>query len=134
MDEIQAAFLSVKLRYLDVENQRRRKIAEMYCSEIRNKSIVLPFVLKPESHVWHLFVIRSENRDSLQQFLKERGIETMIHYPIPPHKQHAFRNWSIMDLPVTEKIHNEVLSLPMSPVMKEDEIRSIVKAVNAFKI
>jgi dTDP-4-amino-4,6-dideoxygalactose transaminase len=133
MDEIQAAFLSVKLKYLDVENEIRRKIADYYLENIRNKSIILPMPEKhKDSHVQHLFVIRTKQRDKLQSYLATNDIQTLIHYPIPPHKQMAYAGWNNLSFPITEQIHNEVLSLPMSQVMNDYEIMEIVKIMNLF--
>jgi dTDP-4-amino-4,6-dideoxygalactose transaminase len=136
LDEIQAAFLSVKLFHLDAENNVRKAIAKRYFTEIKNDKIVLPFWDLSDNHVFHLFVIRTENRIELQQFLLENGIETMIHYPIPPHKQKAFSpetsGWNNLSLPVTEKIHNEVLSLPMSPVLTIEEVDFIISILNNY--
>lgn len=133
MDEIQAALLAVKLKYLDEENQRRRVIAEYYVNNINNPNIILPEIPKNElEHVWHLFVIRNKNRNKLQKFLTKKGIQTLIHYPIPPHKQKAYAGWHNMYLPVTEQIHNEVLSLPISPVISKENIRFIIKCLNEF--
>jgi len=132
LDELQAAFLNVKLPNLDEENNCRRVIAKRYLSEIKNDKIILPFWDFSENHVFHLFVIRTKNRNELQQFLLENGIQTMIHYPIPPHKQKAFSNWNHLWLPITEKIHNEVLSLPMSPVLSSEEVDFIIKILNRY--
>lgn len=132
LDELQAAFLNVKLPNLDVENAIRKAIAKRYLSEIKNDKINLPFWDLSDNHVFHLFVIRTVNRDELQQYLLENGIQTMIHYPVPPHKQKAFSNWNQLSFPITEKIHNEVLSLPMSPVMTIDEVGFIIKCVNNY--
>ena len=131
MDEMQAAFLSVKLKYLDTENEIRRKIADYYLEHIKNEKIILPLLPEnPQSHVHHLFVIRTKERDKLQAYLAENGIQTLIHYPIPPHKQECYREWHHLSFPITEQIHNEVLSLPISPVMEEEEIMKIVKLLN----
>ncbi|MES2574140.1 MAG: DegT/DnrJ/EryC1/StrS family aminotransferase [Bacteroidota bacterium] len=132
LDELQAAFLNIKLPNLDVENAIRRNIAKHYLSEIKNNKIKLPFWDFSENHVFHLFVIRTENRNHLQQYLLENGIQTMIHYPIPPHKQKAFSNWNNLSFPITEKIHNEILSLPISPVMTVDEVDFIVSILNKY--
>jgi dTDP-4-amino-4,6-dideoxygalactose transaminase len=132
LDELQAAFLNVKLPNLDVENTYRKAIAKRYLSEIKNDKISLPFWNFSDNHVFHLFVIRTENRDELQQYLLENGIQTVIHYPIPPHKQKAFSNWNHLSFPITEKIHNEVLSLPMSPVMTVDEVDFIISILNQY--
>ena len=134
LDEIQAAFLSVKLPHLAAENTIRKAIAKRYLSEIKNDKITLPFWDLSDNHVFHLFVIRTEKRDELQQFLLENGIQTMIHYPIPPHQQKAFHHleWNNLSFPVTEKIHNEVLSLPISPVLTMDEVDFIVSILNQY--
>jgi dTDP-4-amino-4,6-dideoxygalactose transaminase len=139
LDEIQAAFLNVKLRYIDEENQSRREIAGHYCRNIVTDEIVLPaeasFFASDTSfsHVWHLFVIRSVNRDRLQEHLKNKGIETLIHYPVSPHKQKAYRNYGDISLPFTEKIQKEVLSLPISPVLDLWEVEKVCEAINNFR-
>ena len=136
MDEIQAAVLDVKLRYLDTENQRRCEIAQYYCGTIKNKDIVLPQITNNHSmftdNVWHLFVIRCSQRDNLQKYLRDNNIETLIHYPIPPHKQRAYKSWNNLSFPKTEMIHHEVLSLPISPVMDMKEMADIVESLNSF--
>lgn len=136
LDEIQAAFLNVKLPYLDTDNQQRKAIAKRYLSEIKNEKITLPTVslrgTKQSNHVFHLFVIRTKNRDKLQQYLLENGIETLIHYPIPPHQQKALSAWNNLSFPVTEKIHNEVLSLPISPVLTKEEVEFIIEILNKY--
>lgn len=135
MDEIQAAFLNIKLKYLDKENQHRRKIAQYYLDNITNSDIILPSIRCYNSHVWHLFVIRHTNRDKLQQYLKENGIQTLIHYPIPPHKQKAYSSLNKLDLPITDKIHNEVLSIPISSVMSINiEVLKIIESINSFNL
>lgn len=134
MDEIQAAFLSVKLNYLEKEIEVRRRIAQSYLEHISNPFIILPKVLNEEGHVWHLFIIRTSERERLQNYLMERGVQTLIHYPIPPHKQLAYKEWNNISFPITEEIHDEVLSLPISPVMKNEEVDAIVEAINAFSI
>ena len=132
LDEIQAAFLNVKLPHLDAENNFRKAIATRYLTEIKNEKIILPFWDLTNSHVFHLFVIRTQKRDELQQFLLENGIETMIHYPIPPHQQKAFEFWNHLSFPITEKIHQEVLSLPISPVLTIDEVSFIISLLNKY--
>ena len=138
LDEIQAAFLNVKLPHLDADNTIRRAIAKRYLAEIKNDKITLPALslrgTKQSNHVFHLFVIRTENRAELQQYLLQKGIQTMVHYPIPPHKQKAFSplGWSLMSFPITEKIHKEVLSLPISPVLTMDEVDYIVSILNQY--
>jgi len=132
LDEIQAAFLNVKLPNLDAENTVRKAIAKRYLSEIKNDKITLPFWDLSDNHVFHLFVIRTGKRDELQQYLLENGIQTMIHYPIPPHQQKAFSDWNHMSFPITEKIHREVLSLPISPVLTREEVDFIVSILNQY--
>lgn len=133
LDEIQAAILRVKLRYLDKDNARRREISKFYRENIKNEKIILPDTENEHSHVWHLFVIRTENREQLQKYLSDNEIQTMIHYPIPPHKQQAYKEWNHLSMPVTEKIHREVLSLPISPVMMNSEIERIVEIINNYE-
>jgi dTDP-4-amino-4,6-dideoxygalactose transaminase len=132
LDELQAAFLNVKLPHLDKENNIRRAIAKRYLSEIKNDKIILPFWDLSDNHVFHLFVIRTKNRDDLQNYLLENGIQTMIHYPIPPHKQKALSSWNNLSFPITEKIHQEVLSLPISPVLADDEVSYVVEILNKY--
>lgn len=132
LDELQAAFLNVKLPHLDAENDRRRTIAKRYLSKIKNDKIILPFWDFSDNHVFHLFVIRTKNRDDLQRYLLDNEIQTMIHYPIPPHKQKAFAQWNHLSFPITEKIHDEVLSLPISPVMTEDEVDFVISILNQY--
>ncbi|MGE4287763.1 MAG: DegT/DnrJ/EryC1/StrS family aminotransferase [Salinivirgaceae bacterium] len=141
MDEIQAAFLSVKLKYLDAENQRRREIAQYYCEHIKNANIILPSIknsklsiINNKSHVWHLFVIRTPERERLQAYLTENGIQTLIHYPIPPHQQEAYKEWNTQSYPLTEQIHQEVLSLPISPVMSDEEVKKVVEVLNCYTV
>lgn len=133
LDELQAALLSVKLKHLDRDTQKRREIADYYLENINNKKITLPKVENKESHVWHLFVIRTDNRENLQKFLLENEIQSMIHYPIPPHKQKAYKEWKDLPFPITEKIHAEVLSIPMSPVLTEEQSRKIVTVLNRYE-
>jgi len=135
MDEIQAAFLSVKLKYLDAENEIRRRIANYYAENIKNEKFFVPLLPENgESHVYHIFVIRTENRDDLLAYLKSHDVQALIHYPIPPHKQAAYKNeaWSKQSFPVTEKIHREVLSLPISPVMEPEEVKRVVELLNQY--
>lgn len=133
LDEIQAAFLNVKLPFLDEENSKRRSVAKRYLSEIKNDKIMLPQWDFSSNHVFHLFVIRTESRDVLQEYLKQNEIETMIHYPIPPHKQKAFESWNNLSFSITEKIHNEVLSLPISPILTDDEVIKVVDVLNRYE-
>lgn len=131
MDEIQAAVLNVKLKGLDKDNARRRKIAEYYLETISNEKVSLPKPpQKPESHVWHLFVITTKKRNRLKQYLQENDIQSQIHYPIPPHKQECYRKYNSLSLPIAERLANEVLSLPISPVMAEEDVQKIAEAIN----
>lgn len=132
LDEIQAAMLKVKLAHLDAEISARRKVAKIYREKIKCLSVQLPQVDLEDSHVWHLFVLRSHRRDELQAFLLEQGVQTLIHYPVPPHQQKAYKAYNSLVLPVTEVIHKEVISLPISPVMDEGEVEVVVSALNAF--
>ena len=132
LDELQAAFLNVKLPNLDSDNQHRKTIANRYLSEIKNDKIMLPFWDFSDNHVFHLFVIRTPKRSELQDYLKQNGIETILHYPVPPHKQKAFENWNHLSFPITEKIHNEILSLPISPIMTADEVDFVIQKLNAW--
>ncbi len=132
LDEIQAAVLDVKLRHLDEDVALRQAIAKRYCQEIKNPKVRLPSVPDFTAHAFHLFPVFCEHRDSLQKFLEERGIGTNIHYPIPPHKQECYKEWSCMSLPVTEKIHREELSLPMSPCLTKEQVDWVIKGVNEW--
>ncbi|MFH0874135.1 MAG: DegT/DnrJ/EryC1/StrS family aminotransferase [Candidatus Komeilibacteria bacterium] len=133
LDELQAAVLSVKLKYLDQENARRREIAHKYLAGINNPGLILPASASEESHVWHLFVVRTEQREAFGQHLLANGIETLIHYPVPPHKQPAFREWSQLSYPISEQIHRTVISLPLYPSLTEEEIAKIITVCNSFK-
>ncbi len=133
MDEIQAAVLLVKLKDLDESNNRRRAIANRYRNEIKNEWIELPKCENEKGHVWHLFVIRTKERASLQAYLNQQGIQSLIHYPIPPHKQLAYTEFANLDLPITEQLAEEVLSIPISPVMSHEEVDKVIIALNQFK-
>lgn len=132
LDEIQAAILKVKLAYLDQDNSRRRKIAQIYRQEISNPLVILPKAVTEEGHVWHLFVIRTDERIKFQEYLLKNGIQTLIHYPLPPHKQKAYSEFNTRSFPITERIHREVLSLPISQVLDQSEVEFIVGIVNEF--
>ncbi|GAB6558572.1 DegT/DnrJ/EryC1/StrS family aminotransferase [Bacillus mobilis] len=134
LDELQAAILNIKLDHLDKQNEHRRKVAEYYLNNIKNPTIKLPVVenCNRESHVWHLFVIKTDKRADLQQFLQHNGVQTMIHYPIPPHKQEAYQEWSNLSYPITESIHEQVLSLPISPVISMEEVEKVVEKINQY--
>lgn len=131
LDEIQAAFLNVKIKYLDFENSQRSVFAGRYLNSIKNNEIILPSG-NDSGNVWHLFVIRSEKREKLAKYLTESGIQTLIHYPLPPHKQNAYKEFRDFMLPITEKIHREVLSLPINPYMEEIELSTVIELVNKF--
>jgi dTDP-4-amino-4,6-dideoxygalactose transaminase len=132
LDEIQAAFLNVKLKYIQEDIKARRLVANYYMENIKNPAIILPEVLNEEGHVWHLFVIRTSKREVLQKYMNDNGIQTLIHYPIPPHKQQAYREFNGLSFPITEKIHEEVVSLPMSPVITKEEMEMVVKVLNNY--
>ena len=135
LDEIQAAWLRVKLPHLDADNARRAEIAARYCREITNPAVSLPMAPdgnRQQSNVWHVFPVRTERRDAFQAYLTEKGIQTVIHYPIPPHRQPAYTEWHDLKLPITEKIHETIISLPISPVMTDDEVAEVIAAVNRF--
>jgi len=138
LDEMQAAFLRVKLKYLDDEIQHRREVAEAYMQGINNQAIRLPFasnasLLGKKDHVWHLFVIRTQQREALQRHLAEQGVQTLIHYPVAPHQQQAYQAWSRQGYPLTESIHQQVLSLPLNPVITAKEVNRVIEAVNIFQ-
>ncbi|QIR75446.1 DegT/DnrJ/EryC1/StrS family aminotransferase [Sulfurospirillum diekertiae] len=133
LDEIQAAMMRVKLKYLDDETRKRREVATYYLENIINKNIILPTITCKDHHVWHLFVIRTQKRGELQRYLADNGIQTLIHYPIPPHKQVAYREWNSESYPISEQIHDEVLSLPISGVQSLDDSKLIVKILNDYK-
>ncbi|WP_297326749.1 DegT/DnrJ/EryC1/StrS family aminotransferase [uncultured Bartonella sp.] len=133
LDEIQAAILDVKLKYLDKDNAKRREISAYYRKMVTNPNIIMPQARDEDGHVWHIFVVRTENRDRLKNYLRDKGIETNIHYPTPPHKQQAYKEWNNRHYPVTEKIHKEVLSVPISPVLTNDEVEAIVEALNMYE-
>ena len=132
LDEIQAAVLDVKLKYLNEDNKRRRQIAKYYRENIKNKEIILPDTYNEDSHVWHIFAIRTKERDRLQKYLEKNEIQTNIHYPVPPHKQECYKEWSHLSFPITEQIHREVLSLPMSPVLTDEESEKVVSVLNEY--
>ncbi len=132
LDEFQAAALDIKLPHLDADNARRRQIAAFYRAHIKNPLITLPQTYDEAAHVWHIFAIRCPQRDELQAYLKQQGIETLIHYPTPPHLQGAYAEWKEQSYPVTELIHREELSLPISPVLTDEEAAQVVAACNRF--
>lgn len=132
LDEIQAGILDVKLQYLDKDNAKRREIAKYYRENIKNPKIVLPQCKNEDSHVWHIFAIRTKDRNALIKHLEDNDIQTNIHYPTPPHKQGAYSELENLDLPITEEIHKTILSLPISPVMTDEEIQKVVEVVNEY--
>jgi dTDP-4-amino-4,6-dideoxygalactose transaminase len=133
LDELQAAFLRVKLHHLEEWNERRCKIADLYLAELSPiDNLILPYVPSWANPVWHLFVIRTKMRDFLQQYMEAKGIQTLIHYPIPPHHQNAYQELSNLALPISERLHNEVLSLPISPVMTDEDTRYVTRVLSHF--
>lgn len=133
LDEIQAAMLRVKLKHLPAETARRQQIAENYLHGINSPFIMLPEVSEELGHVWHLFVLRCQQREKLQDWLNANGVQTLIHYPIPPHKQQAYVEYQIESLPLTELIHQQVVSIPISPVMTDEQVSQVIELINKFK-
>ncbi|MCB0743093.1 MAG: DegT/DnrJ/EryC1/StrS family aminotransferase [Ignavibacteriae bacterium] len=133
LDELQAAFLNVKLKYIQKDIEARRDVANYYLENIKNPLVVMPKVNDWQGHVWHLFVIRNKNRDELQKYLSDNNIQTLIHYPIPPHKQGAYKKYNGLSFPITERIHKEVLSLPISNTLLKDELDYITCTINQYK-
>ena len=134
LDEIQAAWLRVKLPLLDADNQRRREIAKRYLAEIKNPLLRLPTMPNDElQHVWHVFTVFCDRRDELKDYLAGKEIQTVIHYPIPPHRQPAYTEWHDLSLPITEKIHESIISIPISPVLSDGEVSEVIDVLNAFK-
>lgn len=135
MDEIQAAVLCLKLKRLDADNEARRRVAQAYCEGIRNPLITLPTMpAEPSQNVWHIYPIRTPERNHLREYLSREGIETMVHYPLPPHKQQAYAEWNDRTYRISERIHREILSLPMSPVLSDDEVRRVVDVLNSYSL
>lgn len=132
LDELQAAVLDIKLTYLDADNAKRREIAHFYKENIKNPKIILPKTYDEKACVWHCFVVRTKERDKFQAYLDENGIQTIIHYPTPPHKQGAYSEWVSESYPVSEEIHATIISLPISPVMSDDEAKKVVEVVNGY--
>ena len=132
LDEIQATVLDVKLSHLDEDNANRQRIAAYYYDNISNPKITLPNRLDDKNNVYHVFPVFCEQRDDFQQYLKDNGIQTIIHYPIPPHNQECYREWNGISLPITEQIHNQELSLPISPVLTLAEAEEVVRVINRF--
>lgn len=132
LDEIQAALLSIKLKHLDDDNNSRKKVAKKYIAGINNSNVVLPTVDDWNANVFHIFPIRINQRNELQTYLADKGIQTLIHYPIPPHKQECYKEWNALSFPVTEQIHGEELSLPMSPTLVDTQVNYIIDMVNKY--
>ena len=132
LDEIQASFLSCKLPYLDADNDARRDVANRYLSEINNKKIILPTYDGSMAHVFHLFVIRVEDREHFTTYLNTQGIGSLIHYPIAPHKQQALLEFNNLSFPVSERIHEQVVSIPISPVMSKEQVSKVIAAINSY--
>jgi dTDP-4-amino-4,6-dideoxygalactose transaminase len=133
LDEIQSAVLNVKLKHLNDDNELRKKVAKEYIAGITNNDVILPIINDDDSNVFHIFPVRINQRDNLQQYLSKCGIQTLIHYPIPPHKQKCYSEWNHLSFPITEKIHNEELSLPISPTMSIDRVQYIIDIINMWK-
>ncbi|MBN9705166.1 DegT/DnrJ/EryC1/StrS family aminotransferase [Enterobacter roggenkampii] len=132
LDEIHAAILRVKLKTLDNDVKIRQGIAQRYLSEIKNPLVELPYIENMENHVWHLFVLKTNQREELQRWLNKHNIQSLIHYPIPPHKQNAYNDMKELSLPLTESLHAKVLSIPMDPTMSDEDINSVINALNGF--
>lgn len=133
LDEIQAAVLDVKLKHLDEDNAIRKEIARYYMEHITHPDIITPIVKDWDAHVFHIFTIRCKERDALQRYLADNGVQTNIHYPIPPHKQECYKEWNHLSFPITEQIHREELSLPMSPMLTGEEVKTVVRLLNEWK-
>jgi dTDP-4-amino-4,6-dideoxygalactose transaminase len=132
LDEVQAAFLNLKLKHLDADNDHRRKMAEHYLKKIKNPQLKLPFYNGSKNHVFHVFQILCDTREKLQDYLTSNRVETSIHYPIPPHRQKAYQGWKQIDLPITEKIHQTTLSIPLHPTIELEEVEKIIALLNAY--
>ncbi|RYY48741.1 MAG: DegT/DnrJ/EryC1/StrS family aminotransferase [Chitinophagaceae bacterium] len=138
LDEMQAPILSIKLDSLDEDNMQRRRVARYYLNHINNEQVTLPEqsgfdALSDLSHIWHVFVLRTSNRTAFEKHLADAGIQTVIHYPVPPHKQPAYGELKGMSFPVSEKIHDEIISIPISPVISEEQYKQVVNAINSYK-
>lgn len=132
LDELQAAILHIKLQYLEQDNARRREISRYYRENIKNEKVILPRTYDEQAHVWHVFAVRTKNRDKFQKYLQQNDIQTVIHYPIPPHKQRAYSEWNHLSFPITERLHKEIISLPISPVMNDAEVEQVVAVINRY--
>ncbi len=132
LDELQAAFLSIKLKYLDEDNSRRKEIADFYIKNINNPKIILPKVTNIDGHVWHLFAIRCHQREELLEYLKSNGIQTVIHYPVPPHRQQAYSEIANLKFPVSDEIHKTIVSIPISPLLSDEMMKRVADILNDF--
>lgn len=132
LDELQAAFLNLKLPNLDEDNAKRRSVAKRYLKGIKNTKLKLPFYSGTKDHVFHLFVVLVEDRNHFMNYLKNNSVESLIHYPIPPHHQAALKSYSDLNLPLTEEIHHQIVSIPMSPVLTDEEVNMVIKTINAY--
>ena len=132
LDEIQAAILDVKLKTLDDDNARRREISKFYRENIKNEKLILPKTYDEKAHVWHVFAVRTQNRNELQKYLEKNEIQTLIHYPTPPHRQDAYIEWKDEKYPISEEIHSTILSIPISPVMTDYEVEKVVEVLNEY--
>lgn len=132
LDELQAAFLNIKLKSLDTDTNKRQAIAKRYASEISNEKIELPFYDGSQNHVFHVFVVRVENRDDFTAYLNKNDIGWLIHYPVPPHQQKALTRFNNLTFPITERIHQSVVSIPMSPILEDDEVTTVINALNCY--
>jgi dTDP-4-amino-4,6-dideoxygalactose transaminase len=133
LDEIQAAMLNVKLKHLNKEIRIRREISKRYRTEIVSDALILPCVKDESAHVWHLFTLRTKSRESLSEYLLANGVQSLIHYPIEPHKQEAYSEWKNESYPISEKIHRQIISIPMSPIMKKENVSYVIDTLNKFK-
>ncbi|MBR4187235.1 MAG: DegT/DnrJ/EryC1/StrS family aminotransferase, partial [Bacteroidaceae bacterium] len=135
MDEVQAAVLCLKLKRLDADNEARRRVAQAYSEGITNPLIILPSPCPdPLQNVWHVYPIRTPERNHLREYLSRQGIGTMVHYPIPPHKQQAYSEWNDRTYRISERIHREILSLPMSPLLTDEEVKRVIDVLNAYSL
>ncbi len=132
LDEMQAAFLSIKLKDLQNETDKRQSAASFYLNNIKNKKIILPQVVPEKSHVWHLFPVRVADREKFQNYLTANNIETNIHYPVPPHKQPAYKEWNNLSFPISEQIHSEIISIPISGIMTQEELQTVANTINKY--
>ena len=133
LDELQAVILRVRLKHLDTDNKHRQRVATMYYESLNQNLVSLPTHLPDANNVYHLFPVLCKHRDSLQQYLERNGVQTLIHYPIPPHQQECYRQFKHLNMPITTQIANEELSLPISPVLTDEEVKYIIQTINSWK-